>query len=182
MNREGRQVGFTLTEMLIVVVIVAVAIVWVMGMGKRAQGMMRENEAMALQSELAQAVGRMFAGSRNYGNSVDLVPMLENFGAIPSGARVVKSGTVSIEHPYRGAVRVTGGPGGRTSYLVGYRDLDSDICAALATKLLGEVGSRTGLWRIQINGATVAKGTTRARAAEQCTRGARGNRVDWEYH
>ena len=182
MTRERRQKGFTLTEMLIVVVIVAVAIVWVMGMGKRAQGAMRENEALALQSEIAQAVGRMFAGSRNYGNDEDLVPMLENFGAIPSGARVVKGGNVLIEHPYRGAVRVVGGPEGRTSYLVSYRDLDSDICAALATKLLGEVGSRTGLWRIQINSETVAEGTTRAAAAESCTGGERANRVDWEYH
>ena len=182
MTRDRRQTGFTLTELLIVVVIVAVAIVWVMGMGKRAQGAMRENEAMALQSEIAQAVGRMFAGSRNYGNNEDLVPMLENFGAIPSGARVVDNGAVSIEHPYRGRVRVIGGPEGRTSYLVSYRSLDPEICAALATKLLGEVGSRTGLWRIQINSTTVAGTATRAEAAEMCTGGDRSNRVDWEYH
>ena len=182
MTREGRQKGFTLTEMLIVVVIVAVAIVWVMGMGKRAQGTMREAEAMALQAEIAQAVGRMFAGSRNYGNDADLVPMLETFDAIPSGARIVRSGVVSIEHPYRGAVRVTGGPEGRTSYLISYLDLDPEICAALATRLLGEVGSRTGLWRIQINGGRVAEDTTRVEAAELCTGGERENRVDWEYH
>ena len=83
MTRDRRQTGFTLTEMLIVVVIVAVALVWVMGIGKRAQGAMRQNEALALQAEIAQAVGRMFAGSRNYGRDSDLVPMLENFGAIP---------------------------------------------------------------------------------------------------
>ena len=182
MTRDRRQSGFTLTEMLIVVVIVAVALVWVMGMGKRAQGAMRENEAMALQSEIAQAVGRMFAGSRNYGKDENLVPMLENFGAIPSAARIVKNDKISIEHPYRGRVQVTGGPQGRTSYSVSYRDLDPEICAALATKLLGEVGSRSGLWRIQINSKTVAEGTTRAKAAESCTGADRANRVDWEYH
>ena len=182
MTRERPQSGFTLTEMLIVVVIVAVAIVWVMGMGKRAQGAMRENEAMALQSEIAQAVGRMFAGSRSYGNDQNLVPMLENFGAIPSGARIERNGTVQIEHPYRGRVIVTGGPEGRSSYLVSYRSLDPEICAVLATKLLGEVGSRTGLWQIQINGGTVADTASRAEAAELCTGGDRANRVDWEYH
>ena len=71
---------------------------------------------------------------------------------------------------------------GAQSYLVSYRSLDSDICAALATKLLGEVGSRTGLWRIQINSETVTEGTSRAKAAESCTGGERANRVDWEYH
>lgn len=182
MTRDRRQRGFTLTEMLIVVVIVAVALVWVMGIGKRAQGAMRQNEALALQSELAQAVGRMFAGSRNYGNSADLVPMLENFGAIPGAARVDRSGSVSIEHPYRGAVQVIGGPEGRSSYLISFRSLDQDVCAALGTKLMGEVGSRTGLWRIQINQRTVAAGTDRAGAATMCTARARSNRVDWEYH
>lgn len=182
MTRDRRQIGFTLTEMLIVVVIVAVALVWVMGIGKRAQGAMRQNEALALQSELAQAVGRMFAGSRNYGNDTDLVPMLEDFGAIPSGARIVNGGAVSIEHPYRGEVVVTGGPGGRTSYSISFRSLDPDVCAALGTRLLGEAGSRTGLWRIQINQTTVAAGTTRADTADMCTGGERANRVDWEYH
>ena len=182
MTRDRRQKGFTLTEMLIVVVIVAVALVWVMGMGKRAQGAMRQSEALALQSEIAQAVGRMFAGSRNYGNDTDLVPMLEDFGAIPSGARIVRNARVSIEHPYRGGVRVIGGPSGRTSYMISFLSLDPDICAVLATKLLGEVGSRTGLSQIQINQRTVAAGTTRARAADMCTGGERSNRVDWEYH
>ena len=182
MTRDRRQTGFTLTEMLIVVVIVAVALVWVMGIGKRAQGAMRQNEALALQAELAQAVGRMFAGSRNYGSDSDLVPMLENFGAIPGGARILRNGRVVIEHPYRGPVRVIGGPEGRTSYLISFRSLDPEICAALGTKLLGETGSRTGLWRIQINQQTVTTNTTRARAAEMCTGGDRANRVDWEYH
>ncbi len=182
MTKDRRQSGFTLTEMLIVVVIVAVALVWVMGIGKRAQGAMRQNEALALQAELAQAVGRMFAGSRNYGNDADLVPMLEDFGAIPSAARIVTGRNVSIEHPYRGEVEVTGGPGGRTSYSISYLSLDPDVCAALGTKLLGEVGSRTGLWRIQINQQTVAADVDRARAAEMCTGGARANRVEWEYH
>ncbi len=182
MTRERRQTGFTLTEMLIVVVIVAVALVWVMGIGKRAQGAMRQNEALALQAELAQAVGRMFAGSRNYGNDADLVPMLEDFGAIPSGARILRNGGVLIEHPYRGPVQVIGGPEGRTSYMISYRNLDPDVCAALGTKLIGETGSRTGLWRIQINRQTVAENAPRGQAAQMCTGNARANRVDWEYH
>ena len=182
MTRGRQQTGFTLTEMLIVVVIVAVALVWVLGIGKRAQGAMRQNEALALQAELAQAVGRMFAGSRNYGNNADLVPMLENFGAIPGGARIVRGGNVSIEHPFRGAVAIVGGPDGRTSYLISFRTLDPDVCAALGTKLLDEVGSRTGLWRIQINRRTVAPATGRAAAARMCNGGERANRVDWEYH
>jgi len=182
MTRGRRQTGFTLTEMLIVVVIVAVALVWVLGIGKRAQGAMRQNEALALQAELAQAVGRMFAGSRNYGTDVNLVPMLENFGAIPGSARILRGGGVSIEHPFRGNVAVVGGPGGRTSYLVSFRDLDPDVCAALGTKLLDEVGSRTGLWRIQINLRTVVPATGRAAAARMCAGGERANRVDWEYH
>ena len=182
MTRDRQQAGFTLTEMLIVVVIVAVALVWVMGMGKRAQGAMRQNEALALQSELAQAVGRMFAGSRDYGNNADLVPMLEQFGAIPSAARVVRSGRAGIEHPYRGPVRVIGGPDGRTTYMISFRSLDPDICAALGTKLIGEVGARTGLSRIQINQRTVAANATRAQAAQMCSGAVRANRVDWEYH
>lgn len=182
MTRDRRQAGFTLTEMLIVVVIVAVALVWVLGIGKRAQGAMRQNEALALQAELAQAVGRMFAGSRNYGTNADLVPMLDNFGAIPGSARIARGGNVSIEHPFRGIVAVVGGPDGRTSYLISFRSLDPDVCAALGTKLLDEVGSRTGLWRIQINRRTVAPATGRAAAAGMCNGGARSNRVDWEYH
>lgn len=182
MTRDRRQTGFTLTEMLIVVVIVAVALVWVLGIGTRAQGAMRQNEALALQAELAQAVGRMFAGSRNYGTDADLVPMLDNFGAIPGSARIARGGTVSIEHPFRGIVAVVGGPGGRTSYLISFQSLDPDVCAALGTKLLDEVGSRTGLWRIQINQRTVAPATGRAAAAGMCNGGERSNRVDWEYH
>ena len=182
MTRDRRQTGFTLTEMLIVVVIVAVAIIWVMDMGQRTQGAMRENEAIALQSELAQAVGRMFAGSRNYGKDTDLVSMLDNFGAIPGNARIVKNGVVSIEHPYRGGVQVVGGPGGRTSYLVRYRDLDPEVCAALGTRLLGEIGSRTGLWRIQINSRAVADDATRATVVGMCTGDDRANNIEWEYH
>ena len=182
MTRDRRQTGFTLTEMLIVVVIVAVALVWVLGIGKRAQGAMRQNEALALQAELAQSVGRMFAGSRNYGTNEDLVPMLDNFGAIPGSARIARGGKVSIEHPFRGTVAVIGGPDGRTSYLISFRNLDPDVCAALGTKLLDEVGSRTGLWRIQINRRTVVLDMGRAKAAGMCNGGDRSNRVDWEYH
>ena len=181
MNTHRGQAGFTLTEMLIVVVIAAVAITWIMTMGKRAQAVARETEAMTLQSELAQGVGRAFAGTRAYGTNANLVPVLDDFGYIPSGARVVRGGTVGIEHPYRGAVTVVGGPGGRSTYVIQFADLDGEPCAGLASKLLGEVGGRSGLWRIQINGTAVPDGATRAQVGGLCPDQARANRVAWEY-
>ena len=170
--------------------VVAAVVVVVIGFGLLAQANLREARATGLLTQLVQAVSTTYQSTRNYGNNANLIPTLNSFQRLPedfvirtttgSGQSAVT--TVTVEHPFGGAVTVIGGPGGNTNtFEIAFAGLDDSVCAALAEKSAGKSRGRSGLVDVQINNSGLGLPYEVGDIAAECDDGNAANEVAWIY-
>ena len=175
--------GMVLLDNLFGIALVAVGVGLIVGMGLYARSAFQEQRAALLLSQLVQAVTATYQSTRNYGSNTDLIGTLDGFGRLPEDFVLRVGGNVTLEHPFGGAVRVRGGPGGTSNrFRIEFRDLDDDICAALAEKNAGKSRGRTGLVQVRVNSTALALPYTVAQAEAACNGGNASNRIDWDYY
>ena len=174
--------GFSLFGVLLGLGLASVVIVGAVGTYNAARESANRSAALTLLSQLRANVEAAFAGAPSYGNNADLVAAIDRRGGIPGGARVVAGKTVSIRHPFGGAVTVTGGPGGVTNrFRISFADVDDAICAALGDAFAGRSRARAGLVSMVINGATLASPVTNAQVTTNCDDGDSANDIGFTF-
>ena len=174
--------GMVLLDNLFGIALVAIGVGLIVGMGLYARSAYQEQRAGLLLSQLVQAVTATYQSTRNYGSSANLIPTLDGFGRLPEDFVLRSGGTVTVEHPFGGSVRVVGGPGGTSNrFRIQFRDLDDDICAALAEKNAGKSRGRTGLVEVNVNSTALTLPYTVAQAESACGAGDGSNRIHWDY-
>ena len=95
---------------------------------------------------------------------------------------MVSGGSVSIHHPFGGAVTVLGGPGGVTNrFRITFEDVDDAICAALGDAFAGRSRARAGLVEMTINGAALASPVTNAQVTANCDDGDAENDIGFTF-
>ena len=174
--------GFSLFGVLLGLGLASVVIVGAVGTYNAARESANRSAALTLLSQLRANVEAAFAGAPSYGNNADLVAAIDRRGGIPGGARVVAGKTVSIRHPFGGAVTVTGGPGGVTNrFRIAFADVDDAICAALGDAFAGRSRARAGLVSMVINGTTLASPVTNAQVTTNCDDGDAANDIGFVF-
>ena len=170
--------------------VVAAVVVVVISFGLLAQANLREARATGLVTQLVQAVTTTYQHTRNYGNNANLIPTLSSFQRLPedfvirttTGSGPSATTTVTVEHPFGGAVTIIGGPAGNTNrFEIAFDDLDDSVCAALAEKSAGKSRGRSGLVEVQINNSALALPYTVDQVAGECDDGNAANEVAWIY-
>ena len=174
--------GFSLFGVLLGLGLAAVVIVGAVGTYNAARESAHRSAALTLLSQLRANVEASFAGAPSYGADADLVPAIDRRGGIPGGARVVVGSTVTIRHPFGGAVTVTGGPGGVTNrFRIVFEDVDDAICAALGDAFAGRSRARAGLVEMVVNGTTLASPVTNAQVTASCDDGDAANDIGFTF-
>ena len=174
--------GFSLFGVLLGLGLAAVVIVGAVGTYNAARESANRSAALTLLSQLRANVEAAFAGAPTYGDRADLVPAIDRRGGIPGGARVVSGSTVSIRHPFGGAVTVLGGPGGVTNrFRITFEDVDDAICAALGDAFAGRSRARAGLVQMTINGTALASPVTNAQVTAGCDDGDAANDIGFVF-
>ena len=170
--------GFSLFGVLLGLGLAAVVIVGAVGTYNAARESANRTAALTLLSQLRANVEAAYAGAPSYGNNANLVAALDRRGGIPGGARVVVGKTVTIRHPFGGAVTVTGGPGGVTNrFQIVFNDVDDAICASLGDAFAGRSRARAGLISMTISGKTLASPVTPAQITANCDDGDAANDI-----
>ena len=170
--------GFSLFGVLLGLGLAAVVIVGAVGTYNAARESANRTAALTLLSQLRANVEAAYAGASSYGNNADLVAALDRRGGIPGGARVLVGKTVTIRHPFGGAVTVTGGPGGVTNrFRIVFNDVDDAICASLGDAFAGRSRARAGLISMVISGTTLASPVTPAQITANCDDGDAANDI-----
>ena len=173
--------GMNLTDNLFGLGLIAIGIVVILTLGLYGRSIYQEQRASLLLTQLVQAVTSTYQSTRNYGSG-SLIATLDGFGRLPEEFVVRSGGTVTLEHPWGGAVIVNGGPGGETNqFRIRFNGLDDDICAALGERSAGKSRGRTGLDEVRVNGTVMALPYTVATVATQCNAGDGANWVAWDY-
>ena len=170
-----------LTDNLFGLGLIAIGIVVILTLGLYGRSIYQEQRASLLLTQLVQAVTSTYQSTRNYGSG-SLIGTLDGFGRLPEEFVVRSGGTVTLEHPWGGAVVVNGGPGGETNqFRIRFNDLDDDICAALGERSAGKSRGRTGLDEVRINGTVMVLPYAVATVVTQCNAGDGGNWIAWDY-
>lgn len=127
-----------------------VAIVAVVGIYNGINTRLNEGESITLLNTLRANTERIYSGQSSYGTNANLVPILSGFGKIPDGARIgpPSGNTATIEHPFGGAVRVTGNAG---RFSITFENLDDEICKDLGQAYAGRTRAGSGIVRIQVH-------------------------------
>ena len=174
--------GFSLFGVLLGLGLAAVVIVGAVGTYNAARESANRTAALTLLSQLRANVEAAFAGAPSYGDRADLVPAIDRRGGIPGGARVESGGSVSIRHPFGGAVTVLGGPAGVTNrFRITFKDVDDAICAALGDAYAGRSRARAGLVQMLINGTTLSSPVTNAQVTTNCDDGDAANDIGFVF-
>ena len=175
--------GMNLTDNLFALGITAVVLVVVLSAGLYGRSLYQEQRATFLLTQLVQAVSTTFQSTRTYGDDTDLIPVLDGYGRLPEEFKVVDGSDTTMEHPFGGAVTITGGPGSETNrYMIAFTGLDDDICASLAEKTSGRSRGRSGLAEVEINDTDMSMPYTPVEAEAECDEGDESNKIEWVYY
>lgn len=174
--------GMVLLDNLFGIALVAVGVGLIVGMGLYARSAYQEQRAGLLLSQLVQAVTATYQSTRHYGNNTSLIGTLDGFGRLPEEFVLRSGSNVTVEHPFGGEVKITGGPGGASNqFRIRFATLDDDICAALAEKSAGKSRGRSGLVGVTVNSSPLSMPYTVVDAEAACNAGDSANRIDWNY-
>ena len=168
--------GFSLFGVLLGLAVAGAVIVGVVAMFNTTQEAAGRTEIVQLLSHLKASVERTFAGRPNYGTG-SLVAAIDLRGGIPDNARVAGS-PVTIQHPFNGAVTITGATG---QYEIEFADLDNEICAALLDVYVGQTRARSGLVQVDVGSEDDDDGLTVADVTALCDDGVAGNDVKFTF-
>ena len=191
LGRSRRWRGFSLFGVLLGLAVAGVVIVGAVALYNQTQEAAGRSEILTLLSQLKGSVERIYAGRPTYGASgTNLIPTIDTRGGIPdnariststttgSGASAVTTSTVSIQHPFDGAVNIVAQGG---EYEIEFEDLDNEVCATLADVYVGQTRARTGLVSIDFSGTTNASPVTVAQVTSGCNQGASANDITFRF-
>ena len=151
-GRAGAR-GFGIFGMLLTLVLVGVGVGIAVGVYEQASRSAARNQAVSLLTQLRSALDELGSHYSSYGTG-SLVAALDARDGIPKAARQESStGTVTVEHPFGGAVTVTGAT---NQYSIAFAALDKAACVWLADAYAGGSGGRSGLVELKLNAAAQA--------------------------
>ena len=155
-SRQRR--GLTLFGVLMALGIAAAGVIGAVVLYNTATETQNRNAAQSLLTTLVVGVQQIHQGASTYGpTATNIVPMLALRNAIPSNARVGTGSSATIQHPFGGAVTVTGDGGsapGTGRFVVTFADLEEGHCALLLDPFIGQARAGGGLWAVKIGSRT----------------------------
>ena len=152
-------------------ILAAGTMIWVVDVYRGAREDQKKGDTVALLQRIRANVERVHAGSPNYGLAQNsLVAVLASRGLIPDRAMVGAGNSATIRHPFGGAVKVHGNPGGSspTQFRIRFITIEGEVCGALADAFVGRTRARTGIVSIDFNGTSVNAPVTRAQVTTNC--------------
>ena len=166
--------GMTIWQVMLGVMLAGIAALTAVDLYQSGQEANNRNETVLLLQRLRVGIERTYSGDPSYGAANgNLVPVLAARGLIPDSALVVttsgSSSTTSIRHPFGGGVDVVGHVGGEpTHFKVTFKDIEREVCAALADGYVGRTRARSGIVSIDFDGDDVPAPVTRKNVTDNC--------------
>lgn len=165
--------GMTIWQVMLGVMLAGIAALTAVDLYQSGQEANNRNETVLLLQRLRVGVERTYSGDPSYGTAdVDLVPVLAARGLIPDSALVLPSsgtGSGTIRHPFGGDVDVVGHVGSEpTHFKVTFKDIEREVCAALADGYVGRTRARSGIVSIDFDGTAVVAPVTRGNVTTNC--------------
>ena len=165
--------GFSLLELLLVVAVGAILILAGLAIYRNITNSTETNEAVRLLTVIKQEIIRAYQGQTDYGNGVNLEPILINMDAIPAsnleGAQVVTPFVSGIQ-----SVVVTGL---NETFRVTFSDVPQDACIRLFTAFTAD-DKEFASFRM---GSTVITAISPAQANISCSATATQNDMSWDF-
>ena len=157
--------GLTLFGVVMSLLVAAAAVIGTVTLYNTAQDASDRNDAQALLTHLMVSTQGAFQSSSQYPDGSSLIPAVDARNGIPGTARV--AGTpVTIEHPYGGAVTITGK--GATFEIV-FADLAAQYCVTLLDPYVGQSPGRGVLQDVTVtNGGALTPPFTATQIATAC--------------
>ena len=137
--------GLTLFGVLMALGIAAAAVVGTVVLYNSATEVQNRNDTQALITALVIATHRIHQGASSYGNATNLVPLLDDRGAIPGSARTT---TGTIRHAFGGVVTVVATATGER-FVVALAALQEANCAQVLDPYIGQTRQSGSLYAVE---------------------------------
>ncbi len=131
-NRQRKESGFSLLELLLVVGVGALLLLAGIGTYQLVTSGSTSNEAIRLIATVKQQTQRAFQGQQTYGAAgANLVPTLIAMQAFPSGV-VNPAGTAAID-PWGGTMTITAAGAGGANFAIALPTVPTSACIQIGT-------------------------------------------------
>ena len=142
--------GLTLFGVLMALGLAAAAVVGTVVLYNTATEVQNRNDTQALITALVIATHRIHQGTSTYGNSTNLVPLLDDRGAIPGSARTA---TGTIRHAFGGTVTVVSTTAGER-FEVTLNALQEANCSQVLDPYIGQTRQSGSLYAVEASLST----------------------------